>query len=128
MVRRQTRVGENLGHQSHGARAIYGIVPTTTVCHRGDVPDPGPSSSITITAPEVARLLNISETLVRHQLRAGRIPGMFRVGRRVLVHRAVLLEAIEELARGHPTEPLSPDRVLERAFDEVRLRRECRTA
>jgi len=58
--------------------------------------------SVTISLPEAAKLLGISESLAREMSRAGEFPGAFRLRVRILVHRQVFLEELERLGRGQP--------------------------
>jgi excisionase family DNA binding protein len=69
-------------------------------------------ASVTVSLPEAARLLGISESLARQLARRGEFPGAFRLGGRVLVHRQVFAEELERLGRGQPLDERDPDRVL----------------
>src|SRR5919199_5116158 len=82
--------------------------------------NPG-EGSITLTLSAAAGLLGISETLARQMAREGRFPGAFQLGRVWRVHRQTFDEQVARLARGQPLEH-EEDRILSRAFDEVRLR------
>jgi len=48
----------------------------------------------------VAAYLRTSPTAVYHQVARGQLPGVVRVGRRVLVRRAVLERALDERTSG----------------------------
>jgi len=71
--------------------------------------------SVTISLPEAAKLLGISESLAREMSRAGEFPGAFRLRVRILVHRQVFLEELERLGRGQPLSERDTDRILARA-------------
>jgi len=49
-----------------------------------------------LTVDEVADYLRTSRTAVYHQIARGQLPGVVRVGRRVLVRRAVLEKSLDE--------------------------------
>ncbi len=49
-----------------------------------------------LTVEEVADYLRTSRAAVYHQVARGQLPGVVRVGRRVLVKRAVLEQALDE--------------------------------
>jgi excisionase family DNA binding protein len=49
-----------------------------------------------LTVDEVADYLRTSRAAVYHQVARGQLPGVVRVGRRVLVRRAVLERALDE--------------------------------
>ncbi|MGA2451783.1 MAG: helix-turn-helix domain-containing protein [Polyangiaceae bacterium] len=53
-----------------------------------------------LTVEEVAAYLRTSPTAVYHQVARGQLPGVVRVGRRVLVRRAVLERALDERTSG----------------------------
>jgi hypothetical protein len=86
------------------------------------MPDQPPDASVTISLPEAARELGISESLARQLARRGQFPGAFKLSGRVLVHRKVFAEELERLGRGQPLEANDPDRVLARALDDARAR------
>ena len=79
-------------------------------------------ASVTMSLPEAAKLLGISESLSRELARSGEFPGAFRLRGRVLVHRAVFLEELERLGRGETLAERDPDRVLARAMGDARAR------
>jgi excisionase family DNA binding protein len=59
-------------------------------------PAPGPAGQcLTITAPEAAALLGLSEKALYAGVRAGQVPAR-RVGRRVLFHRDTLVAWLSE--------------------------------
>ena len=78
-------------------------------------------TSITLTLPAAAQLLGVSETLARQMAREGRFPGAFQLGRAWRVHRQTFDEQVARLARGQALEH-DQDRILSRAFDDVRFR------
>jgi excisionase family DNA binding protein len=78
--------------------------------------------SITMSIPEAAKLLGISESLARQLAREGGFPGAFRLRGRVLVHRQIFLEELERLARGQPLAERDTDKVLARAMGDARAR------
>jgi predicted DNA-binding transcriptional regulator AlpA len=78
--------------------------------------------SVTLSLPEAARLLGISESLARQLARRGEFPGAFRLSGRVLVHRKVFAEEVERLGRGQGLAEDDPDRVLARALGDARAR------
>jgi predicted DNA-binding transcriptional regulator AlpA len=80
------------------------------------------SESVTISLPEAARILGISESLARQLARRGEFPGAFKLSGRVLVHRQVFLEELERLGRGQALAEDDPDRVLARALGDARAR------
>jgi excisionase family DNA binding protein len=67
----------------------------------------------TLTIPEAAEVLGIGRGLAYEAARTGELPGVIRVGRRLLVSRARLMELLGEPSDGNgpaPTEPLAqPD-------------------
>lgn len=81
-----------------------------------------PPQSITITLPEAAALLGISESLARQLARRGEFPGAFKLGGRTLVHRQVFLEEVERRARGQSLAQANPDHLLERALRDAHAR------
>ncbi|HYV32292.1 MAG TPA: helix-turn-helix domain-containing protein [Candidatus Binatia bacterium] len=85
-----------------------------------DSPDETPS--VTMSLPDAARLLGVSESLARQLARRRQFPGAFKLSARVLVHRQVFLEELERLGRGHPLAEDDPDRVLARAMSDARAR------
>jgi len=78
--------------------------------------------SVTISLPEAAKLLGISESLAREMSRAGEFPGAFRLRVRILVHRQVFLEELERLGRGQPLSERDTDRILARAMRDAHVR------
>jgi predicted DNA-binding transcriptional regulator AlpA len=78
--------------------------------------------SVTISVPEAARILGISESLARQLARRGEFPGAFKLSGRVLVHRQVFLEEIERLGRGQVLAESDSDRILARAMGDARAR------
>jgi predicted DNA-binding transcriptional regulator AlpA len=85
-----------------------------------DSPDETPS--VTMSLPEAARMLGVSESLARQLARRRQFPGAFKLSARVLVHRQVFLEELERLGRGQPLAEGDPDRVLARAMGDARAR------
>ncbi len=85
-----------------------------------DSPDETPS--VTMSLPEAARLLGVSESLARQLARRKQFPGAFKLSARVLVHRQVFLEELERLGRGQALAEDDPDRVLARAMGDARAR------
>jgi predicted DNA-binding transcriptional regulator AlpA len=83
---------------------------------------PDQTPSVTLSLPEAARLLGISESLARQLARRGQFPGAFKLSGRVLVHRQVFLEELERLGRGQPLAADDTDRVLARAMGDARAR------
>jgi hypothetical protein len=79
-------------------------------------------ASVTMSLPEAAKQLGISESLARELARSGEFPGAFRLRGRVLVHRVVFLEELERLGRGQTLVESDPDRVLARAMGDARAR------
>jgi excisionase family DNA binding protein len=57
-----------------------------------------------LTVEEVAQYLRTSRAAVYHQVARGQLPGVVRVGRRVLVRRAVLERALDERTSGRAGE------------------------
>jgi predicted DNA-binding transcriptional regulator AlpA len=80
------------------------------------------SASVSISIGEAAKLVGISESLARQLAREHQFPGAFRLGGRILVHRQVLLEQLDTLARGGRLADNDPDRVLARAMGDARAR------
>jgi predicted DNA-binding transcriptional regulator AlpA len=78
--------------------------------------------SVTLSLPEAAQILGISESLARQLARRGEFPGAFRLSGRVLVHRQIFLEELERLGRGGQLAETDPDRVLARAMGDARAR------
>jgi excisionase family DNA binding protein len=60
---------------------------------------------LTLTLPQAARQLGVSETLARQLARQGKLPGAFQLGKRWLVHRALFERGIEQLASIGELEP-----------------------
>lgn len=84
--------------------------------------------SICMTLPHSAGLVGVSETFARQRAREGRWPGAFQMGRRWLVLRSVFEAELEALALGLRSEDIGSDRILTRALDEARLRRDRRAS
>ncbi|HEY1296779.1 MAG TPA: helix-turn-helix domain-containing protein [Chloroflexota bacterium] len=78
--------------------------------------------SVTMSLPEAAKLLGVSESLARQLARRGQFPGAFKLSGRVLVHRRVFLEELECLGRGEQFVKDDPDRILARAMGDARAR------
>ncbi len=78
--------------------------------------------SVTMSLPEAAKLLGISESLAREMVRAREFPGAFRLRGRILVHRQVFLEEVERLGRGQALAERDTDRVLARALSDAHAR------
>ncbi len=57
---------------------------------------------ITISVPEAARLLGISERHAYYMAREGKLHGAYRMGNRWLVHLGVLRRESERMAMGIP--------------------------
>jgi excisionase family DNA binding protein len=53
-----------------------------------------------LTVEEVATYLRTTPTAIYHQVARGQLPGVVRVGRRVLIKRAVLERSLDETTRG----------------------------
>jgi len=77
--------------------------------------------SITMTLPQACKRFGIGLTTGRELARQGRFPGAFLIGKTWRVHRVTFDEQVEQLARGGVVDS-QPDRVLNRALDEARLR------
>ena len=78
--------------------------------------------SVTMSLPEAARMLGVSESLARQLARRSQFPGAFKLSARVLVHRQVFMEELERLGRGQTLAEDDPDRVLARAMGDARAR------
>lgn len=59
----------------------------------------------TYTVPEVAVVLGVSANHVRHLIRTGQLPGVIRLGRRVVVSREVLDGFAAGRTESPPTSP-----------------------
>ena len=53
-----------------------------------------------LTVEEVAQYLRTSPAAIYHRVERGQLPGVVRVGRRVLIKRAVLERALDESISG----------------------------
>lgn len=53
-------------------------------------------TSLTVTAAEAAKLLQVSEKTVRRRIATGALPRIALGGRRLLISRAVLMRAIDD--------------------------------
>jgi predicted DNA-binding transcriptional regulator AlpA len=79
-------------------------------------------ASVSMSIADAAKLVGISESLARQLARENKFPGAFRLGGRILVHRQVLLEQLDALARGGSLAENDTDRVLARAMGDARMR------
>lgn len=62
-----------------------------------------PTASVFLTVPETAALLRTTPKAVYALAERGQLPGLVRLGRRVLVRRAVLLKALDESVAPSPS-------------------------
>lgn len=53
---------------------------------------------ISISVPEAATLIGISDQHAYDLSAEGKLPGSYRMGRRVLVHKPTLMAALEQMA------------------------------
>lgn len=65
---------------------------------------------LTLTVPEAAELLGVSRSVAYEAARTGELPGVVRLGRRIVVSRARLMASLGEPTNGDgsaATEPLA---------------------
>jgi excisionase family DNA binding protein len=55
-----------------------------------------------LTVPEVADVLRTSPKAIYAMVERGQLPGVVRLGRRVLVHRAILLDFLDHNRASSP--------------------------
>jgi predicted DNA-binding transcriptional regulator AlpA len=77
--------------------------------------------SITLNLPQAARRLGISESLARQLAKRGEFPGAFRLGGRILVHRAIFEDEVARLAHGKSLS-VGSDAILKRALTDASVR------